>query len=352
MKGAAAGLVSGGISSVVSAAKDAALALVNLGKETREYREDIGKLKTGFKTVGFTADAATKVYKDFFSVLCEEDRSVEAVNHLAKLCDTEEQLTDWTTICTGVWGTFGDSLPIEGLTEAANETAKTGQVTGVLADALNWGSLAQDTFGVKMKENTKANKEWNKAVAEASSAEDYFNLALEQCSTEQERQALITSTLNRGYSEAAENYRGLNGDIMAANKAQSDWTDTMARIGEIIDPIAADVQQFGADTLNSILDVALNSQTLADDINNLGEEFQAAKNKATLTKEYTDEWFALNDAINSGNLPAKKLAEAQERIKSVEQWIIDNYGEFISAEEQKTVYAPIVSKMLKIMQKH
>lgn len=363
MKGAAAGLVSGGISSVVSAAKDAALALVNLGKETREYREDIGKLKTGFKTAGFTADEATKVYKDFFSVLGEEDRSVEAVNHLAKLCDTEEQLTDWTTICTGVWGTFGDSLPIEGLTEAANETAKTGQVTGVLADALNWGSLAQDTFGVKMKENTKANKEWNKAVAEASSAEDYFNLALEQCSTEQERQALITSTLNRGYSEAAENYRNLNGDIMAANKAQSDWTDTMARIGEIIDPIAADVQQFGADTLNGILDIVTNTDTLGDKITEAGDKYQAAKDKAALTEDYAEKWYKLKDAIAEGKLPAEELAAAQEKIKGIEAWFIDNYGNFITAEEQKngirrdtikTVqeYAGILSETKKLELEH
>ena len=44
----------------------------------------------------------------------------------------------WTRIAAGVYGTFGDALPIEGLIEAANETAKTGKVTGVLADAINW----------------------------------------------------------------------------------------------------------------------------------------------------------------------------------------------------------------------
>lgn len=330
LKGAAAGLVSGGITTVVDMAKNAATALITLGTETREYREDIGKLKTGFKTAGFTADTATKVYKEFYSVLGEEDRSVEAVNHLAKLCSTEEQLNDWTKICTGVWGTFGDSLPIEGLTEAANETAKTGKVTGVLADALNWGSLSQDTFGVKLKENTKANEEWNKSVKEASSAEDFFNLALEQCSTEQERQALITSALNRGYSEAAENYRTLNGDIIEANKAQSDWTDTMARLGEIIDPIASGVKQFGADVLNSILDFSL-----SDSINSIGEEFEIAKDKATLTEEYVTQWNNLKESIDSGKLSSEQLAEAQNKIKDVEAWFIANYGDFISEEEKK-----------------
>lgn len=34
--------------------------------------------------------------------------------------------------------------PIEGLTEATNETAKTGQITGSLADALNWAGVSED----------------------------------------------------------------------------------------------------------------------------------------------------------------------------------------------------------------
>ena len=46
----------------------------------------------------------------------------------------EEELSKWSTICAGVTARFGDSLPIEGLTEAANETAKVGAVTGPLAD--------------------------------------------------------------------------------------------------------------------------------------------------------------------------------------------------------------------------
>ena len=47
-------------------------------------------------------------------------------------------------------------------------------MTGTFADVLNWGSLEGETFGVKMKENTKANEEWNKAVESATTAEDFF----------------------------------------------------------------------------------------------------------------------------------------------------------------------------------
>ena len=57
-------------------------------------------------------------------------------------------------------GTFGDSLPIEGLVESANETARTGQITGVFADAINWATKEGEKFGVALKADTEANKKW------------------------------------------------------------------------------------------------------------------------------------------------------------------------------------------------
>ena len=107
-----------------------------LGESTREYREDMGKLETAFKSVGLSTDLATETYKDFYAVLGEEDRSVEAVNHLAKLTTNTQELSQWTTICEGIVGTFGDSLPIESLTESANETAKVGLENTWLT--INW----------------------------------------------------------------------------------------------------------------------------------------------------------------------------------------------------------------------
>jgi len=59
-------------------------------------------------------------------VLGDSGQATEAAGHLAKLTTEEQALAEWTTICEGVYATFGDSLPIESLTEAANETAKTG----------------------------------------------------------------------------------------------------------------------------------------------------------------------------------------------------------------------------------
>ena len=86
---------------------------------SHEYRTALGKLEVAFDTAGHSSEAATQTYQALQGVLGETDQAVEAANHLAKLCDSEQDLATWTDIATGVYATFGDSLPIEGLTEAA-----------------------------------------------------------------------------------------------------------------------------------------------------------------------------------------------------------------------------------------
>ena len=213
MKGALANLIATGITRLIDTATNAVTSLYGLAESTREYREDIGKLESAWEAAGKSTELATDTYKSFYSVLGEEDRSVEAVNHLAKFVDTEKDMSKWTDIATGVWATFGDSLPIEGLTEAANETAKVGEVTGVLADALNWAGVN----------------------------EDQFQAQLDAASTEQERAALITETLSGLYDEAADRYRENNASIIEARLATSDYTDSIAEMGERIEPVTTAV---------------------------------------------------------------------------------------------------------------
>lgn len=116
---AAGNLVSGGITALISGIGNAITSLVSLAEETREFREDMAKLDTAFKSAGHSVEAGQQAYEDFYAILGESDRAVEAVNHLAELTDNTEDLSKWSTIAAGVTAKFGDSLPIEGLTEAA-----------------------------------------------------------------------------------------------------------------------------------------------------------------------------------------------------------------------------------------
>lgn len=214
LKGAVATFAGNMLTSLVGAVKNGIGAVVGLAEETREYRTELAKLETAFTSAGHTTETATQTYKDLYAVLGDEGQATEAANHLAKLCQTEEQLAQWTNIAAGVYGTFGDSLPIEGLAEAANETAKTGQITGGLADALNWAGVSEDDF----------------------------QASLDKCSNEQERQALITDTLNGLYSESAKKFKETNKSVIDANKANSDYTDTVAKMGAKIEPVTTAVK--------------------------------------------------------------------------------------------------------------
>lgn len=225
MRGAIAGVIANGLTSFISLCGSAVNGIAGLSESTREYREDIGKLETAWSAAGLSGEMAMETYKSFYSFIGEEDRSVEAVNHLAKFVDSEEDMATWTAIATGVWGTFGDSLPIEGLTEAANETVKTGTVTGVLADALNWAGISEEEFQKR----------------------------LDACNTEQERADLITNTLIGSYGEAADIYRENNASLIEARYAASDFTDTMAELGERIEPITTAIQAGIAGVLSEVL---------------------------------------------------------------------------------------------------
>ena len=220
--GKAVGTAMVGIGTAVAAG---AAALVGLSESTEEYRTAQAKLVTAFESAGSTANQAKETYNDLYRVLGDSDVAVEAANHLSQLTQDQQSLSEWTEICQGVYATFGDSLPIEGLTEAANETAKTGELTGSLADALNW----------------------------AGESEEEFQAKLEACATEQEREQLIRETLNGLYEEASANYEKNAADILAANEAQAKLTESLAALGEAVTPIVTIFKQFGADLLESLV---------------------------------------------------------------------------------------------------
>lgn len=181
-----------------------AAAFVALDGATEEYRVAQGKLNTAFDAAGFSADAARKSYRNFYAILGDTDTAAEASQLLAKLAQNERDVGTWTRIAAGVSGTFGDSLPIEGLIEAANETAKVGQVTGTLADALNWAGILEDDF----------------------------NERLSACGSEAGRNKLIMDTLARTYEGAAEAFYQNNRQVVDARRNQATLSEITAKLGD------------------------------------------------------------------------------------------------------------------------
>lgn len=270
--------------------------LAELPEQTAELRQDLATLNTSFDDMGHSTETATDTWKELYSIFGEDDRAVETANNIAKIADNEKELNTWIDITTGAWGKHQDSLPVEGLAEAAMETAKTGSVTGVLADALNWCVKEGETFGVSLKKNInftklsakelskltpkqkaeyeakqkqyKETEKYNQSLKEAKSAEEKFQFALDKCTTEQERAELITSTLNGLYSESADTYRETQGAQMEAKDATAENLLAQAELATAIEPVTTAFTELKTELMQGIQPAIEDvSKTMTDAIN-------------------------------------------------------------------------------------
>lgn len=193
-----------GVKAAGAAVAGMTAAFIALDGATEEYRVAQGKLNAGFQAAGFSADVARKSYRNFYAILGDADTATEASQLLANMAKNEEEVTKWTRIAAGVHGTFGDSLPIEGLVESANETARTGKVTGVFADALNWVGIMEDDFNAKLEQTTDVSK----------------------------RNQLIMDTLSKTYDKAADSFYANNQQVVNARRNHATLDEMLAKVGD------------------------------------------------------------------------------------------------------------------------
>lgn len=222
--GAIGKVVAGAMVAVAAAIVAVGSALVNVSKNTQEYRKSMAQLTTAYQANGSSAEQAKKTYGELYRFMGETDTAVEASNLLSKLTNDEKELAEWTKTLQGVYATFPDSLPIESLVESANETARVGKVTGTLADALNWAGVSEDAF--------------NMQLAETNSLE--------------EREALIRTTLNGLYNDAAELYEKNASAILAQNEAQNRLDQSLAKVGEAAQPLQTALTNLSAALLEML----------------------------------------------------------------------------------------------------
>lgn len=242
MKGVVADLASSAIQNAIGKISEFIGYLGQLPRETAELRQDMSTLTTAFDNMGFSTDQARNTWKELYKVFGEDDRAVETANHISRISESQEDLNKWVTITTGIWGTYQDSLPVEGLAEASNETAKTGKVTGVLADALNWSSESSKMFAKYLG-------------GDVVTAEDAFNVALSECNTEQERQQLITDTLTSLYGESAETYRETSKAQMEAKEATAENIQAENDLATAIEPVTTAFTELKNEALQSLIPV-------------------------------------------------------------------------------------------------
>lgn len=219
MKVAAGNLLSQGVSTLLGGIKDAAMEIINLDEATEDYRINQGKLEAAYTATGKSAEMASTVYRELYKILGDTDQATEAAQLMADLAENEEDVGKWADIAAGTVAKFGDSLPVENLIETAQEAVKTGEaVSGGLADALMWSGVNVDDFNAK----------------------------LAACTTEQERNQLITETLTDLLGPYADAFYKANEEVVKGREAQANLDEATGKLGESIDRVKNSLlEQFG-----------------------------------------------------------------------------------------------------------
>lgn len=217
----AGGVIAGAVQSLVSG-------IVSLVESTKEYNKIMGTLEVSSQKAGYSAEQTQQTYTQLYGVLGDNQSAATAAANLQALKLSQEQLIQMTDGAIGAWATYGDSIPIDSLAEAINETVKVGQVTGTFADVLNW----------------------------AGTSEDDFNKKLEATKSESERANLVLQELSKqGLTQAAEAWRENNAELEAANRASAVWEQTTGRLGTALMPLTTNVKNLGNALLTNLLDV-------------------------------------------------------------------------------------------------
>lgn len=207
-----------GFSALVAAATAAIAAIAALAESTREYRAEMGKLDTAYKTSGHSSQTAAAAYKELQSVIGETDQAVEAAQQIALLADSAEEVAEWSGLAAGLVGRLGDALQPETFYEAANEVLKLGESTSA------WTQMLEQT-GIMAVED--------------------FNKSLAACATTEEKQAYMLGVAKKALGNAADQYKATNAELIRANKANEEWNATLAEAGEIVEPVVTDVKELG-----------------------------------------------------------------------------------------------------------
>lgn len=252
MKGALADLASNAIQNAVSAVSDFVSGLFELSEATEEYRTMMSKVEGSATSFGYEIEWAKDKYKEFYTYLNDDQMATNAITNLMGLQLETSKLEDLVDGAIGVWASYGDSIPIESLTESINETIQVGKVTGVMADTINWAKLSNEEWTKVLGKNSKAQKAFNKALEDGEAVEDAFSSALASTTDTGERAEIVARMLNDTYGESKRVYDENTEAILENREAQAELKEIQAEVGETLQPLNTEFTRLQGDILKSL----------------------------------------------------------------------------------------------------
>lgn len=214
------GVLAGG--AVVGGIKAVGDAIMSVVEDTAEYRKIMGTLEISSERAGYSAQQTADIYRTLQGVLGDTQTAATTTANLQAIGLAQEDLVTVTNAAIGAWATYGDSIPIDGLSESINETIQAGKVTGTFADVLNWAGTSEDDFNAKLEA--------------ANGTTERANIVLQELKSQ-------------GLDQAGKAWQDANEDVVALNEATERWDGAMAQLGETLTPAATAIKNFGADAI-------------------------------------------------------------------------------------------------------
>jgi phage-related protein len=214
LKGALSGIgkgVAAGIAAIGAAAVAATASFLALAESTREYRREMGLLKTVSDTANANFEETKKTYQDLVALTNDEGAATEAINNLLTAGFKGDELDQVTQYIQGAAIQWKDTLKAEGLSDSIQEWIGSGgeSLTGQMAEMLerlgyNLETVKAETAGM----------------------------------TEEQRRAYLMNIMaSEGLGEISAKYKEQNKELYEASLAQQNLTDKMAELGKIAEPI-------------------------------------------------------------------------------------------------------------------
>lgn len=178
---------------------------------TRDYRKDLAKMYNNAEMAGIAQKEAWSGLENLYAMSGEFDSANEAMSNLLATGYKGKDLAKIIEAVNGATIKWQDTISQEGLSDAINETVMSGKSMGQFDEILSRSGVNLDTF----------------------------NDGLLNCGTLAERQQYVLSWLAKsGLTEVNASYQKQNATLVAAYKADLRYQDSMAKLGEVAEPIA------------------------------------------------------------------------------------------------------------------
>lgn len=243
-KGAVAGFIANGLTALIGAGGNAIKTVLGLSDATREYRKTLATLDTAANDAGVNTDKMREKFTDLMGVFNDEGSVTEGLNNLMAAGFDEKNIDAITAHLEGAALKFKDTLKFEGVSDGLQETLATGKAIGPFAELLERSGVNLETF--------------DEGLGKATTSAEKQNYVLQELS-------------KLGLADVSKDFREQNADMIAAEKANVEYQNSVAALGEKVEPVMTKIREGFTKILEKVLELVGGA-----DLDAFGEQIDSA----------------------------------------------------------------------------